>query len=301
MRYEVPVQELLSALISVLEEKHNIKLDDIPKNFLNSIIVELREFNISREFLEKYITQIVVPDLNRMYYENVRKYERVFGWGQIERQIHFLIGENLSKLGFSIHMKPIVHGTVVDIVLEQYGRYLPIILSVSRNDRIAHYKMCRLRSLGIRAYLIEIDRYMWRDNKLLSVVDINDLEEFFDKNARYRLNMKSNIYEETLYEIWKKYVSRGYLALRSHIENSVVYDLFLVGFSKIGVKKIRKSIVTMPTLLSKTLRKISRSFKDGVIDKIIFLTPATVFDKVISEVRKQIPTKFNTEVSIRPI
>ena len=301
MRSDISIQEALTTILTVLEEKYSIKLDDIPRSILQNILSEIQELKISREFLERYITQIVIPDLNRTYYENVRKYEKMLGWGQIERQIHFLIGKYLSKVGYSVHFKPIVNGVLVDLVLEQYGKYLPLILTTNRNDKVAYHRWSRLKSTGLNAYFLEIDRLSWKNNKLLNILDINDLEYYFHKHARYRINMRCNIYEETLYEIWRKYVDRGYLALRNHIEYSTVFDLFLVGFSKIGVKKIRKSATIMPTILSKTLKKISKLLRLNIIDRVILLTPTQVFDKVISEVRRQIPTKLSMNVSVRPI
>jgi len=294
-------EELVSYIFTVLEEKYNIKIDDVPGKLLRSIVSELRELGPRTDIVERYVTQILVPDLNRKYFDNMRKYGKLFGWGQIERQVHFLLSRQLSQLGYTTYLKPIVYSTPVDLVIEQGGKYLPIILCLGKTHmRIATYKWNKLKNMGVVSYLVEVDRRCWRESKLLNIVDVEDLEDHFDRYSRYRIEMRANQYEQCLYEIWRKYVDRGYLALRNHIEGSTVYDLFLIGFSKIGVKKIRKVAPTQLNMVSRTIRKIVRALKMGSIDKVIILTPFTMFDKIVSEMRKHAPYWLSTEISVRP-
>lgn len=294
-------EELVSYIFTVLEEKYNIRIDDVPGKVLRNIVSELRELEPRTDIVERYVTQILVPDLNKKYFDNVRKYGKMFGWGQVERQIHFMLGRQLSQLGYTVHMKPIVYSTPVDLVIEQYGRYLPVILCLGKTHmKIATYKWNKLKNLGIVSYLVEVDRRNWKEGKLLNVIDVQDLEEHFERFSKYRLEMKVNQCEQNLYEIWRKYVDRGYLALRNYIEGNTVYDLLLVGFSKIGVKKIRKISPNNYNIISRTVRKIVKALKMGSIDKAIILTPFTLFDKIVTEVRKQVPYWLNTEISIRP-
>ncbi len=294
-------EELVSYIFTLLEERYNIKIDDVPRRVLKNIVSELKELEPREDIVEKYVTQFLIPDLNRKYLDNVRKYGKMIGWGQIERQAHFLIGRQLSQLGYVTHMKPIVYSTPVDLVIEQDGKYLPLILCLNKNHmKIVTYKWNKLKNIGIVSYVVEIDRRAWREGKLLNIIDVQDLEYHFDRYSRYRIEMRVNQYEQCLYEIWRKYVDRGYLALRNYIEGSTIYDLLLIGFSKIGVKKIRKTSTTHTTFVTKTIKKIAKALKTGNIDKIILLTPLTMFDKVLSETRKHIPYWLNTEISIRP-
>jgi len=295
-------EELVSYIFDILEEKYNIKVDDVPRSVLRSIVSELRELEPRTDIVERYVTQILVPDLNKKYFDNVRRYGKMFGWGQVERQIHFMLGRQLSQLGYTVHMKPIVYSTPVDLVIEQHGKYLPIILCLGKTHmKIAAYKWNKLRNLGVVSYFVEVDRRSWKEGKLLNIIDIEDLEEHFERFSKYRLDLKANQYEQNLYEIWRKYIERGYLALRNYIEGNTVYDLLLVGFSKIGVKKIRRISPNNQNIIIRTVRKIVKALKTGSIDKAIILTPITLFDKIVNEVRRQAPYWLSTEISVRPL
>ncbi len=278
-------RELREEILRILREYYNI--DRAPHRLLSEAIRELRQIrNISREIILRYVQQILVPELNRIYIDNVKKYRQKYGWGQIRKLIHFIVSDQLLRLGYSVHVRPLIDSTRVDLLVEYYGKYLPVLIKTEKRDKVVLYKCSRLRSKGIPVFVMTITREDVTKDKVVFIPDVQRLERELDEHGVYHLKYMVDRCESVLFEIWRAFVNRGYIVLRNIIEGSYMFDLMAIGYSRIGVRKLTKSIFLSNQRLKQLLHNIAQAIKEGVIDEVLLLTPYEKFEDLSRELKR---------------
>ncbi|GEM_PF-4680548 len=291
---------LREEILEVLREYYSI--DRVPHRLLSEAVRELRQIkNLSREIILKYIQQILMPELNRIYIDNVKKYKQKYGWGQIRKLIHFIVSDQLMRLGYSVHIRPLVDSTRVDLLVEYYGKYLPILIRTEKHDKVTLYKSSRLKSKGIPVFVMTITRDNITKDKIVFVPDIQRLERELDEHGVHYLKYVVDRYESTLFEIWRTFVNRGYIVFRNIIEGSYMFDLMAVGYSRVGVKKLTKSIFQSSQRLRKLLNSVAQAIREGVIDEVLLLTPYEKFEDLSKELKRTSVRKVVDRLSILQI
>ncbi len=294
------VKALKERVLQVLRDYYSI--DRVPPSVLNEAVRELRRMTeLNDDVIFRYVQQMLIPELTRIYMDNVRRYRQRYGWGQVRKVIHFIIGDQLIKLGYNVHIRPLIDSTRVDLLVEYYGKYLPILIRTEKHDKVTLYKYTRLKSKGIPAYVITVTREEFMKNKTIFFTDINKLEKTIDECGVLHIKYVIDRYESALFSVWRSFTQKGYIVFRNLIEGCYMFDLLAIGYTKVGVKKITKSTLQATGRTRTLLNSVARALKEHVIDEALLVIPYEKAEDLEKEFRRSSIRKVVDRITLLPI
>jgi len=279
------LENIKKMLIEVLQEY--VSLEDVPPALIKEAIRELTCTRTppTREVITKYVQSVLLPELNRKLLDRLNVFRRSYGWGQIKKVLPYILSDYLESTGYTVYVRPIVSATRVDVVVERYGKYLPLVISTGSKEKLARYKVSRLRARGINAEIITLSREKIIHEKG-SLVDINLIDYLLSERGHEAPNFIVDRYEQTLFTLWRDFIKRGYIVFKNYIYENYVFDLLAVGYSIIGVKKLTRSLIQSEELLTRNFKELRRLLRRGLIDKVKLVVLEENLDLLNSKVNR---------------
>ncbi len=291
------MENVKKVLLEVLQDY--VSVEDIPPLLIQEALRELARMRtqITRDVVCKYVESILLPELNKKLLERLDTFRKLYGWGQIKKVLPYILSDYLESTGYTVYVRPIVDSTRVDVLVEKYGKYLPLVISTGTKEKYARYKVTRLRARGINAELVTLSRDKVLHDKA-NLVSIDLIDYLVLEKGLEIPNFKVDRYEQALFEIWRSSTRRGYLVFKNYLYENYVFDLLVVGYSIVGVKKLTRSLILSDELLRRNLRELRRFLRKRLLDKVKLVVLEENLDIAYERLEKYISHRDADHVAI---
>ncbi len=286
-----------SVILDVLQEYMDI--EDVPPPVVEQAARDLVRMRVPlrRDVVNRYVQSMLLPELNRRLVEKLDVFRRAYGWGQIKRLLPYILSEYLQDTGYTVYVRPLVDSTRVDVVVERYGKYLPILISTGSKEKYIRYRASRLKSRGINVEIVTLTREKVLHDRA-NLVCIELVEYLVNERGHEQPNFIIDRYEQTFFRLWRDFSRRGYIVFRNYLYENYVFDLLMVGYSVIGVKKLTRNLIYSDELLKRNLKTLRNLLRKRVVDKIKLVVLYDNLDVLVDKLRRLLAVRDSEYITL---
>ncbi len=291
------LESVKNVILDVLQEYMDI--EDVPPPVVEQAARDLVRMRVplSRDVVNRYVQSMLLPELNRRLVEKLDVFRRAYGWGHIKRLLPYILSEYLQDTGYTVYVRPLVDSTRVDVVVERYGKYLPILISTGSKEKYIRYRASRLKSRGINVEIVTLTREKVLHDRA-NLVCIELVEYLVNERGHEHPNFIIDRYEQTFFRLWRDFSRRGYIVFRNYLYENYVFDLLMVGYSVIGVKKLTRNLIYSDELLKRNLKALRNLLRKRVVDKIKLVVLYDNLDVLVDKLRRLLAVRDSEYITL---